>query len=120
MATFSWVKLDEGSIKIKNFLAERGVSHRMFSIIKRGGGRILLNGRPVKTVDLVKMDQRVTVIMPPEVSNDLLPFSNQSIEILFEDDNYLVVNKEAGVTSVPGKADRENTMVNRVKGHFTT
>lgn len=118
MATFSWFKLDEGSIKIKTFLAERGVSHRMFSIIKRGGGRILLNGRPVKTTDQVKFNQKITVIMPPEVSNDLLPFSSQPIEVLYEDDNYLVVNKAAGVTSVPGKADRENTMVNRVKGHL--
>lgn len=118
MATFSWIKLDAGSIKIKTFLAERGVSHRMFSIIKRGGGRILLDGRPVKTMDEIKINQKITVIMPPEISNDLLPFSKQPIEVLFEDDNFLVVNKAAGVTSVPGKADRENTMVNRVKGHL--
>jgi len=118
MATFSWIKLDEGGLKIKNFLAERGVSHRMFSIIKRGGGRLLLDGRPTKTVDEIKQGQKITVIMPNEESNEILPFSDLPIDVLFEDDNFLVVNKPAGVTSVPGKADRETTMVNRVKGYL--
>ncbi|KRN75577.1 hypothetical protein IV73_GL000061 [Weissella kandleri] len=118
MASFSWIKQEAGQTKLKTFLAERGVSHRMFSIIRRGGGRLLLDGRPVKTVDLIDEGQRVTVIMPPEASNETLADSNLPLPILFEDDNFLVVNKPAGVTSVPGKADRETTMVNRVKGYL--
>ncbi|MDR3190915.1 MAG: RluA family pseudouridine synthase [Lactobacillaceae bacterium] len=120
MATFSWTKLDAGGLKIKSFLAERGVSHRMFSIIKSGGGPLLLDGRPVTTLAEIKEGQRVTVIMPPEESNDIVAVSDEPIEVLFEDENWLVVNKPAGVTSVPGKADREHTMVNRVKGYLTS
>ncbi|MCM0583484.1 RluA family pseudouridine synthase [Weissella diestrammenae] len=118
MATFSWEKQEPGGLKIKQFLAERGVSHRMFSIIKRGGGHLLLDGRPARTIDEIKMGQKITIIMPHEESNEILPFSDLPITVIYEDDNYLVVDKPAGVTSVPGKADRETTMVNRVKGHL--
>lgn len=118
MATFSWTKLDEGGLKIKAFLAQRGVSHRMFSIIKRGGGDILLDGQHAATIDEIKQGQKITVVMPPEASNTIIPPSDLPLDILFEDENWLVVNKPAGVTSVPGKADRETTMVNRVKGYL--
>ena len=56
--------------------------------------------------------------MPPEESNDVVAMSDLPITVLYEDENWLVVEKEAGVTSVPGKADRETTMVNRVKGYL--
>lgn len=118
MAQFSWTNQGDETLKIKTFLAQRGVSHRMFSIVKRGGGSVLLDGKQVRTVDEVKPGDKVTIVMPPEESNDVVAMSDLPITVLFEDENWLVVEKEAGVTSVPGKADRETTMVNRVKGYL--
>ena len=118
MAQFSWINQGDETLKIKTFLAQRGVSHRMFSIVKRGGGAVLLAGKQVRTVDEVKPGDKVTIVMPPEESNDVVAMSDLPITVLYEDENWLVVEKEAGVTSVPGKADRETTMVNRVKGYL--
>ena len=53
MAQFSWTNQGDETLKIKTFLAQRGVSHRMFSIVKRGGGSVLLDGKQVRTVDEV-------------------------------------------------------------------
>lgn len=118
MAHFSWQNQSDETLRIKTFLAQRGVSHRMFSIIKRGGGQVLLNQKPVLTLDDVEPGGVVEVNMPPETSNAVVAASNLPIKILFEDENWLLVDKEAGITSVPGKADRETTMVNRVKGYL--
>ena len=118
MAQFSWTNQGDETLKIKTFLAQRGVSHRMFSIVKRGGGSVLLDGKQVRTVDEVKPGDKVTIVMPPEESNDVVAMSDLPITVLFEDENWMEVEKEAGVTSVPGKADRETTMVNRVKGYL--
>lgn len=119
MARFSWTKKESGTLRVKTFLAQRGVSHRMFSIMKRGNGDILLNGQHIRTIDEVNLGDTVTIIMPAEESNDIVAASELPIEILYEDDNWLIVNKTAGITSVPGRADRENTMVNRVKGYLS-
>jgi 23S rRNA pseudouridine1911/1915/1917 synthase len=118
MATFSWTKHEPGTLRLKTFLADKGVSHRMFSTVKRGGGDIILNGEHVRTIDDINQGDTVTIHMPAEESNDVVAMSDLPIDILFEDDNWLLVNKAAGITSVPGKADRETTMVNRVKGHL--
>lgn len=118
MASFSWVNQEETPFKIKTFLAQQGVSHRMFSIIKRGGGSVEINGRQVRTVDEIQQGEQVVISLPPEQSNDVVESSHMPLDVLYEDENWLIVNKPAGVTSVPGKADRSNTMVNRVKGYL--
>ncbi len=118
MASFSWINEGEEAVKIKTFLAQKGVSHRMFAIIKRGGGQVLLAKKPVLTLDTVQPGQEVTITLPPEKGNDVVATSFLPLPILFEDDNWLIVDKPAGLTSVPGKADQETTMVNRVKGYL--
>ena len=40
------------------------------------------------------------------------------IDILYEDRDYLIVNKPAGVASVPAHALPDNTLANRVKGYY--
>ena len=119
MARFTWIKKDEQAQRVKGFLKQQGVSHRMFTIMKQGNGDILLNGQHTRTVDEIHVNDEVTIIMPAEESNDIVATSDLPLEVLFEDNNWLVVNKSAGVTSVPGHADRETTMVNRVKGYLT-
>jgi 23S rRNA pseudouridine1911/1915/1917 synthase len=118
VASFEWTNTGDEALKIKTFLAHQGVSHRMFSLIKRGGGAVLLNGKQVRTVDEVQPGETVKIKLPPEESNDVVAMSDLPLNILYEDDNWLLVDKIAGITSVPGKADRETTMVNRVKGYL--
>jgi 23S rRNA pseudouridine1911/1915/1917 synthase len=40
------------------------------------------------------------------------------IEIVFEDEHFLVVNKPSGVASIPAQYHPNGTMANRVKGYF--
>lgn len=115
---FTWQKNNDIEQKVKSFLAGHGVSHRMFTQIKHNGGDILVNGIHGRTVDFLKKGDKVTIIMPPEEDNDVVATSFGELEIIYEDSNFLVVNKPAGMTSVPGRADREDTLVNRVKGHL--
>lgn len=115
---FTWLKETPQEQRVKAFLIGHGVSHRMFTLIKHNGGDILVNGVHGRTVDHIKMGDTVTVLMPPEVDNDVVATSYGELEIVYEDTNFLIVNKPAGLTTVPGKADREDTLVNRVKGHL--
>ncbi|TMT02944.1 RluA family pseudouridine synthase [Apilactobacillus kunkeei] len=81
-------------------------------------GTILVNGNVVGLDYKIAVGDEVTVIFPPETSDDEVAFSDEPIDVIYEDDNWLVVNKPAGLTSVPGPSNRVDTLVNRIKGYL--
>ncbi|WP_311407867.1 RluA family pseudouridine synthase [Liquorilactobacillus uvarum] len=113
---YTWSNLNE-NVTVKRFLANRGVSHRLLSIVKKGGGKVLVNEKRTLLSDRVSGDERVTLWLPPENNQEVLA-DHEKIDILLENKNWLIVNKPAGLTSVPGPSDRSRTLVNRVKGYL--
>ncbi|UZX32879.1 RluA family pseudouridine synthase [Apilactobacillus kunkeei] len=114
---FTWQNQDEQNAGIKKFLGAHGVSHRMYNDVK-STGTILVNGNAVGLDYKLVVGDEVTVIFPPETSDDEVAFSYEAIDVIYEDNNWLVVNKIAGLTSVPGPSNRVDTLVNRIKGYL--
>lgn len=102
---------------IKQFLLVKKISQRTISQIRRGETLLLLNGYPADLKQLIQPDEKVTLRFQPE-DNPLLEPNYQPIEVLYEDTNWLAVNKPAGLSSVPGPSNRTTTLVNRVKGYL--
>ncbi|CAK8053658.1 RluA family pseudouridine synthase [Eupransor demetentiae] len=115
---FNWKYQGAEDRKVRSFLQSHGVSHRMFSQIKHNGGAILVNEKPVYTSDYLKDGDEVAIIMPVEQGNDLVVPDYHDLKIIFENQDWLAVDKPYGVTTVPGHADRLHTLVNQVKGHL--
>ncbi|CAK1242289.1 pseudouridylate synthase [Fructobacillus fructosus] len=115
---FSWTYEGDEDRKVRSFLQSHGVSHRMFSQMKHNGGAILVNDKQVYTSDYIKKGDVATIIMPVEQGNDLVVPDFDPIQVIYEDDHFLAVDKPYGVTTVPGHADRLHTLVNKVKGHL--
>lgn len=111
---FTFKNQSNQPIGIKKFLALNGISHRMYSSLKKGQGKI--NFKQAEVLP----NQEVEVYLADEPADPNVLVSHQPIEIMYEDANWLVVNKPAGLTSVPGPANREDTLVNRVKGYLIT
>ncbi|MFT8324712.1 RluA family pseudouridine synthase [Oenococcus sicerae] len=116
---FSWISdLDEPQ-KVRLFLKSRGVSHRMFSQIKHFGGKIVVEKNEVFTNDYVGPNQKITIFMPTERENvQLTADFDDSLKVVYEDNNFLLVDKAAFITTVPGHADRKSTLVNMIKAHL--
>ncbi|KRM88481.1 RluA family pseudouridine synthase [Liquorilactobacillus vini] len=102
---------------IKQFLLTKKISQRTISQIRRGETLLLLNEHPTDLKQLIQPDDKVTLRFQPE-DNPLLEPNYQPIEVLYEDTNWLAVNKPAGLSSVPGPSNRTTTLVNRVKGYL--
>lgn len=113
----TWTNHDQPGAGIKQFLGVHGVSHRMYNDLKQSG-TIMVNGNETKLDYKLQLGDEITIIFPPEESDDDVAFSDQPIDVVYEDDNWLVINKPAGLTSVPGPANREDTLVNRIKGYL--
>lgn len=115
---FTWQKDDQLEETLQNFLKRQGVSHRMLRTVKQRQGKVLLNHKRKSLTYVLTQPGEVTLILKPEQSDPAVPPSTESLTILYEDSNWLVVDKQAGLNSIPGPANRTDTLVNRVKGHL--
>ena len=75
-------------------------------------GNILVNGKPAKSSYKVKPGDRISLVMPyPKREIEIIP-ENIPLEIPYEDDDLLLVNKPAGMVVHPGHGNYSATLVN--------
>ncbi len=114
----TWVYHGEEPIKIKKYLQSLGMGHRLFNDIKRGSGTFEVDHRPVRPTTKILPNQPLTIKVQPEMADPSVAISQEPVNVVFEDANWLVINKQAGVPSIPGPTTDDNTILNRVKGHL--
>ena len=83
-------------------------------------GSVLVGGRPAKSSYKVKPLDRITVVMPyPKREVEIVP-QNIPLDIPYEDDDLLIVDKPAGMVVHPGHGNWDGTLVNALTYHLRT
>lgn len=83
-------------------------------------GNILVNGKPAKSSYKVKPLDRISLVMPyPRREVEIIP-ENIPLDIVYEDDDLLIVNKAAGMVVHPGHGNYQGTLVNALTYHLRT
>ena len=81
-------------------------------------GNILVNGIPVKSSYKVKPLDRIALVMPyPKREVEIIP-EDIPLDILYEDDDLIVLNKPAGLVVHPGHGNYSGTLVNALTWHL--
>ncbi len=81
-------------------------------------GNILVNNRPVKPNYKIKPGDIIQIVLPtPPREIELIP-ENIPLNIVYEDDDVLVVNKEPGMVVHPAYGNYTGTLVNALMWHF--
>lgn len=114
----SWQYTGDEPVKIKKFLQSLGMGHRLFNDIKNGQGEFLVDHRPVRPTTKILPNQPLTIKVAPEPADPNVAVSHGPLTIVYEDDNWLVVDKPAGMTSIPGPSVANGTVLNRVVGYL--
>lgn len=81
-------------------------------------GCIFVNGTPVKSNYKVKPNDQITVKFEYPPHEYLLVAEDIPIDIVYEDDDVLVVNKPAGMVVHPGHGNYSGTLINGLIYHF--
>ncbi|HFI0264942.1 TPA: RluA family pseudouridine synthase [Streptococcus suis] len=104
--------------KIKTFLKKYGVSKGLLAKIKYTGGNIWVNDIERNATYLLDIGDRVTIDIPAEedLTGSLAPISFP-LDIVYEDDHFLAINKPIGYASIPS-ALHSSTIANFVKGYL--
>ena len=79
-------------------------------------GHIRVNGRPVKPTHTPRAGERVEVEWPEARPAENLP-EEMPLDILYEDDRLLVLNKPPGLVVHPAAGHEEHTLVNALLHH---
>lgn len=79
-------------------------------------GKVLVNGKTVSKSLKLKSGDEVTVYVPEPKVLEVKP-QNIPIEIVYEDDDLLVVNKPKGMVVHPAAGNYEGTLVNALMYH---
>lgn len=88
------------------------LSARMITQLKRKKDGILMNGKILRTVDLTQAGNKVEINLPDEES-EIVPVEG-NLDIVFEDEHILVVNKPYSMPVHPVKQHQTNTLANIV------
>lgn len=82
-------------------------------------GSVLVNQRPVKNNYQIKPADIVTVVLPNPPRNPELIAENIPINIVYEDDSLVLINKNAGMVVHPGYNNYSGTLVNALLFHIS-
>ena len=104
-------------VKVKTFLKKHDVSKGLLAKIKYRGGGILVNDEPQNAIYLLDIGDKVTIDIPKEKGFESLDAISRKLEVVFEDDHFLILDKPAGVASIPS-VNHSNTMANYVKAYY--
>lgn len=100
-------RIDKAIAKIKKDISRMTIQRMIDS------GEILVNGKKVKTSYKTNIGDEVTIAEKIAEEISMQP-QNIPIDIIYEDENLLVVNKAKGMVVHPGNGNPDGTLANAV------
>lgn len=117
----SVIKVDKGQIplRIDKFLLNRleNVSRSRIQNVA-DAGMLKVNGETVKVSYKVKPHDEITVLVTRAPHEFKLEPENIPLNIVYEDESVVIINKQAGLVVHPGSGNYTGTLVNALLHHF--
>ena len=109
------VAMKESGMLLREFLSQQELSKKAVKLIKMHG-KILVNGQRQTVRYCLRYGDVVELLWPEEVST-MEPYP-LALKICYEDENFLVIDKPAGLPSIPTKRYPRNTLANAVVYYY--
>jgi 23S rRNA pseudouridine1911/1915/1917 synthase len=94
----------------------KGISRtRVQKLIDAGG--VTINAQVPKSSTTIHRGDRIDVILPPPAVRTIEP-EDIPLDILYEDDDFLVINKQADLIVHPARSHLTGTLLNALAHHF--
>ena len=109
----------QSSIRIDRYLTDRIENlarNRIQNVAKSGG--VLVNGKAVKSNYKIKPLDNISIVLPYAPYENLLAPEEMPLDIVYEDDDVVIVNKPAGIVVHPGHGNYSGTLLNGLIYHF--
>ena len=122
---------DEDGAEQRRWILSRNAQHRLDKYLQnriKGSSRsqvqklidlggVKVNGKPTKASQKLRENDVVDVILPPRPATHLIP-EDIPLHILYEDDDMIVINKQANLIVHPARSHLTGTLLNAIAFHF--
>ena len=115
--TYPITSQDAGQ-SIEQFLRAKGYSTQCIKELKKQWGSILLDGIPQYMRVALQEGSTLTVLIQEEDSSEKIPPVELPLDIIYEDEDLLVVNKPADMPIHPSLNNYENSLANALAWYF--
>jgi 23S rRNA pseudouridine1911/1915/1917 synthase len=113
------LRVEEGGQRVDRFLAAHSLLSRSAIARLAKDGRVLVDGAAVEPAYKVRLGQELVVDVPDAEPALSLAAENIPIDVIYEDEDVIVVNKPAGLVVHPAYGHATGTLVNAVVGKIT-
>ncbi len=103
---------------IEQFLRGKSYSSQCIKELKKQWGSILINDEPQYMRHYMKAGEILTVQIQEETSSEKIPPVELPLDIIYEDEDLLVINKPAHMPIHPSLNNYENSLANALAWYF--
>lgn len=108
----------EQDFSVKQFLKSRGYSVQNMIRLKKHPESVLRNGEPVFMTHKLDRGDILTIHIIENISSEAVRPVKLPLDIVYEDEDLLVVNKPAGMPIHPSMNNRDNSLANALAWYF--
>jgi 23S rRNA pseudouridine1911/1915/1917 synthase len=80
-------------------------------------GSVTVNHAEARSATNLRKGDRVDVLVPPPPSKNIIP-QDLPVDVLYEDDHLVVLNKQPDIIVHPARAEKSGTLINALAYHF--
>ena len=111
-------RIEEGNITIKDFLLSHNISSKAISTLKKQVDGILVNGKVQFTNYKLQPNDILSINLDENNDYENIIATKMDLDILYEDDDIVIVNKSADITVHPSKKYFTNSLVNGLTYYY--
>lgn len=108
--------LSDGENRLDKQIAENSELTRSAAVKLLEQGLVTVEGEPAGKKDVPRLNAEIEIILPEPKATDIVP-ENIPLDIVYEDDDVLVVNKPKGMVVHPAAGHYSGTLVNALMFH---
>ncbi len=108
--------VDVNDVRIDKYLADNTDYSRNLILNLIKNGEVLVNDKKIKPSYKVKCGDKITINNIKTDTDDITPW-DYPLDIVFEDDDIIIINKPSGMVVHPGNGNKDHTLVNALKSY---
>ena len=112
------IQKDEDGLRVEQFLRRRGYSRQNLVELKKMPRSILVNGGPRRLNEILTDMDTLTVHIQEHISSLQIPPVRLPLDIIYEDEDIIVINKPAGMPVHPSINNYTNTLANGLAWYY--
>lgn len=114
------INSDEEKLRLDSYIANKfSISRSKAQKLIRSGQVKLFGNSVVDNDRIIKSGEEYTVhIIPSNQTTLIKPNYNIELDIVYEDEDIIILNKQSGLTVHPGSGTGDNTLLNAIIAHL--